>query len=194
MRTMKSRSLTTTAILFSILMAGSFAQAAKLEAATGSTATFEAVGKPALMKIQGKGATVEGSVDVAEKSAAGEFKIDLSKFTTGIETRDSHMKEKYLEVQKFPTATLKVESVVLPEGWKVGTELKDAVFKGQLTLKDVAKPIEGKVSVSAGDLSAKASFTMKISDYPSLGVPKYMGITVADNVNVQVDIPKFTRK
>lgn len=173
---------------------GTFAQAAKLEAASGSTATFEAVGKPALLKIQGKGATVEGSVDVEAKSATGEFKIDLSKFTTGIETRDSHMKEKYLEVQKFPNAILKVESVVLPEGWKPGTEVKDAVFKGQLTLKDVARPIEGKVTVGAGDMPSKASFVMKISDYPGLGVPKYMGITVADNVSVQVDIPKFVRK
>lgn len=166
----------------------------KLEASPDSSATFEATGKPALLKIQGKGAKVEGAVDVDGKNAKGEFKIDLAQFTTGIETRDEHMKEKYLEVQKYPKATLKIESVSLPDGWTPGSEVKDASFKGLLTVKDVTKPIEGKVSVGSGNLASKADFEMKLTDYPAIGVPSFKGITVADSVKVHVDIPKFVRK
>lgn len=176
-----------------ILMPAAHA-AVKLEAAPGSTATFEATGKPALLKIQGKGAKVEGSVDVDGKAATGEFKIDLAQFTTGIETRDEHMKEKYLEVQKFPQAILKIESVDLPDGWTPGTAANDVNFKGQLTVKDVTKPVSGKVTVGAGDMTSKADFEMRITDYPSVGVPSFKGITVADAVKVHVEIPKFLRK
>lgn len=180
---------------FALLLVSSTSHAAvKLEATSGATATFEATGKPALLKIQGKGAKVEGAVDVEGKSATGEFKIDLAQFTTGIDTRDEHMKDKYLEVQKFPKATLKIESVELPEGWAPGTAVKDANFKGQLTVKDVTKPITGKVSVGAGEMASKADFEMKLSDYPSVGVPSFKGITVADSVKVHVEIPKFVRK
>ena len=155
-----------------------------------SSATFEAVGRPSLLKISGKGAKLSGDMKIADGSATGKFDLDLTGFDTGIDTRNEHMKEKYLETQKYPKATLTLEKVALPAGFKPG-QAADAKFTGQLTVKDVSKPVEGTVKIaSAAEMPATADFKFKLSDYP-VGVPKYMGITVADDVSVHVTIPSF---
>jgi polyisoprenoid-binding protein YceI len=164
----------------------------KFKPSADSTATFEAVGRPSLLKIDGKGAKLGGELQIADSKATGKFDLDLTGFDTGIDTRNEHMKEKYLETQKFPKAFLTLEKVDLPAGFKPG-DSADVPFKGQLTVKDVAKPVQGKVKINGGTMTSSADFSFKLSDYP-VGVPKYMGITVADDVNVHVAIPAFTKE
>jgi hypothetical protein len=58
------------------------------------------------------------------------------------------------------------------------------VWGGKLTLKGVTKPVTGKASYTGGKL--KAFFTVNIKDFPSIGVPSHLGVTVANTVDVEV--------
>jgi polyisoprenoid-binding protein YceI len=156
-------------------------------------AQFLAVGKPALMKIRGEGATVAGAVQIQNELASGEFKLKLDEFNTGITLRDEHMKEKYLKTKEYPEAVLKIESMKLPAGFKPGQALTDQKFEGQLTLKGKTATVAGTFSIEGASMATKAKFPLDLSTY-DVGVPSYMGITVAQSVEVEIEIPGFTQK
>jgi len=169
------------------------APAVDYEPAPEATVSFEAVGKPSLLKIKGHGARLSGRLSLATGNAGGKFEVDLDQFDTGIDLRNRHMKEKYLETAKFPKAALELESVELAKDWRPGTDIADAKFKGRLTLKGVNKPIEGRLKVTGPAMATEADFSLSLREFP-LGVPSYMGVTVADAVNIHVAIPSFVRK
>jgi polyisoprenoid-binding protein YceI len=165
----------------------------EFRAASDSTTTFEAVGKPSLLKIKGHGAKVTGQLVFGDGGVRGAFDVGLNEFETGIELRNRHMREKYLETSKFPKATLEIDHVELPKDWKPGTDVGSAKFQGKLMLKGTTKPVEGTVKISGTNMATEADFVIDISQFP-IGVPSYMGVTVASSVNVHVTIPSFARK
>ena len=57
-----------------------------------------------------------------------------------VELRTTHMREKYLEVEKFPEAKLVIKDLDIKSGAKVP-------FKGNLTLHGVTKELTGEASV-----------------------------------------------
>ena len=143
---------------------------------------FVAVGKPGFLKINGKKAALKGHATQDGSQINGLFEVKLDDFETGIETRDEHMKDKYLETKKFPTATLQVKNLaVTPSG------SPDVAFKGDLTLHGVTKEISGTAKVSwqnAGkDADVDAHFEITLSDF-KIDIPQYLGVKVADTVNV----------
>ena len=178
--------------LIALLLISATSQASLLryKAAADSSATFDAVGRPSLLKIHGEGAKLNGELSIADNKASGSFELDLTGFDTGIETRTEHMKTKYLETQKYPKAFLTLEKVDLPAGFKPG-QAAEAAFTGRLKVKDVEKPVSGVVKIAAANqMASTAEFSFKLSDYP-VGVPTYLGITVADDVKIHVTIPSF---
>jgi polyisoprenoid-binding protein YceI len=159
-------------LLFTVF---SFSGSALADAAKG-TASWQAVGNPGFVKIDGHGATVTGDITTKDGKVSGTFECVMDGFTTDLTTRDSHMRTKYLEVAKFPKAMLKLD----PVGYG-----KDTKWTGQLTLKGVTRPVSGIATVSVA--GAEASFTVNLEDYP-VGVPSFMGVTVAKEVNVKVSV------
>lgn len=165
---------------------------------------FQAVGKPSLLRINGKGTPPKGEFTVGGDNASGtkgsdgkivtgEITFDLATLDTGIEMRNSHMKEKYLEVGRFPQAKLKLTEVVLPSSWSTNQpEVKDTAFKGLLTLHGIEKPVSGTFSASknGAGIGIDAKFTTKITDF-GIEIPKYLGITVAEEVNVRVSMSEL---
>ena len=167
----------TVAIL--ILAFVSQAQAAKEKlSAKGGEVAFTAIGRPSLLKIRGKGNPAQGEVVLeAGKVQSGRFEFELNTLDTGIGLRDTHMREKYLQVKEHPKAVLLLKSA------------DENSFNGELTLHGVTKPITGKVTASEAK-KIDASFNIKLSEY-AINVPKYMGITVADEVEVVVKIDRL---
>jgi polyisoprenoid-binding protein YceI len=145
-----------------------------------SSVKFAAVGKPGFLHINGESAKLGGTADWADGSISGNFTVALDGFVTGIDMRDEHMKAKYLETGKFPQATLAVAKVAAPGAGTVD-------FTGDLTLKGVTKPVKGTLTLKNGPADGKvegdAAFALALTDFP-VGVPTYMGITVADKVDV----------
>lgn len=75
---------------------------------------FVAKGRPALIAIKGTGDGATGSLNEMNGTITGEIQFQLKSLKTGIDLRDSHLKDKYLEVEKFPIATSDEETLQFP--------------------------------------------------------------------------------
>ena len=148
---------------------------------------FVAKGKPSLLKIEGKGSGFNGQLTEENGKVSGTLTMDVRSFDTGIELRDEHMKNNYLDVENFPTATLSLKDQAVP---KEGS----FKFKGELEIKGVPKTVEGTATLKKtdGGTELKAEFPINISNYP-IGVPKYLGITVAETVQVTATSKSVTQ-
>jgi polyisoprenoid-binding protein YceI len=152
---------------------------------------FDAVGWPSALKIHGKGEGLEGRLRVEGAGVSGAIAFDLQSLSTGIALRDRHMKEKYLETARFPRATLTLSRVALEKVPATDRFGPVAVpFGGTLSLHGVEQPVTGeaKIARSGSSLTTTATFEINIKDF-GIGVPSYMGITVAEKVQVRVGFP-----
>lgn len=163
--------------------------AVTLTPSDGST-QFLAVGRPSALKINGKGEGPAGSLSFKKAGEnfvmSGEAIVDLSSFETGIGMRDRHMKETYLEVEKFKTAKLTLKDVAVPRAiLEKGGEVK---CKGNLDLHGKQRDVDVVMTLEKKDamVGATSKFTIKLSDF-AIAVPKYAGITVADEVTVTTE-------
>jgi len=147
-----------------------------------SPVSFLATGKPGFLKIRGEGASLSGAATDEGGKLSGSFKVALSALKTGIDLRDEHMKEKYLETGKHPEASLTLDPIAVDLA-KGGDDL---AFTGKLTVKGVEKPVSGTFDLEPekdGAVKGKAVFKVVIEDYP-IGVPSHLGVTVAESVEV----------
>lgn len=139
--------------------------------------TFTAIGKPSALRILG---TCTGKLLKKDKfkATSGMSGIEISAEVvldtcdTGIELRNRHMKEKYLETAKFPKAEL---SGFLMDG--------STDFNGRLT-------VHGKtVEVKGEHFDGSLRFKTRISDH-GIGVPSFLGVTVADEVHIEAQMAR----
>lgn len=139
---------------------------------------WTAIGSPGFLRINGTGGAAEGSLETKDGKVSGTLTCALDTYKTGVELRDKHLQEKYLETAKYPTAKLVLKDQPYTDG-------KESTATADLTVKDVTKPVKITFTVSGKKVNAK--FKLAIKDYPSIGVPSYLGVTVADEVEVSVD-------
>lgn len=147
---------------------------------------FVAVGKPGFLRIKGEGAKLNGSGAVDGDVLTGTFAVDLRALHTGIDLRDEHMKGKYLETEKFPEALLELT------GTKISvTDAGDYDLAAMITVKGVKKPLTVRAKLTPTDggsrIDGDATFKIKLSDF-AVGVPSYLGVTVAEDVDVAVKL------
>lgn len=143
--------------------------------------TWEAKGFPGFLRINGKGGSVSGTADIYNGMMRASFRVDLSKFETGLTLRDTHMHDKYLDTKKFKYSGLVIDRVTAEQG--------NHTFQGRLTIKDETQPITGKISIRDVDKKTKhikAEFVVTINKYPKIGVPAWAGVTMAEKVDVDV--------
>lgn len=156
-----------------------------------SKVEFLAIGKPSLLKIKGTGGILKGKINLDGTKASGWFEVSLEPISTGIGLRDQHMKEKYLEISKFPKATLELLELNIDEelmGTNKATK-KALPFKGNVTIHGVTKPITGIADIESEKEHLKVSANLKvaISDF-QIEIPIYLGIKVADDVQISAEI------
>ena len=158
----------------------------ELKAVDGKT-EFLAVGKPAMIKINGEGQGPEGFLTATKNSLSGVLKVDLTKLTTKIDLRDDHMKNKYLEVSKYPEATLEFTNLELPTEISMLTEkVAEVPFKAKFTLHGKTSEVTGTASISkkTSDIIGSAEFKFKITDHLDT-LPTWLGVKVAETVTVK---------
>jgi polyisoprenoid-binding protein YceI len=173
----------------------SFAQIEKIDINSNkSSVEFLAIGNPSALKIKGEKAKVQGTVTYADRSLGAKFKVDLNEFVTGIDMRDEHMKEKYLETDKAENrySTFEIFDVSIPENFWTKNEEFKGEFKGKLKLHNIEKEIVCKISFSpykkGEDIMTVSKFTLKISDF-KIEIPSFVGITMAETVDVEIKLP-----
>lgn len=145
-------------------------------------ARFLAVGYPSAMRIAGKTITPAGKLDLVdagvETIVSGELRIPLKDLETGIALRDTHMKEKYLEIERFPEAVLTFVKQKFP---KKG---EPVAFEAELFLHGVRQKVNGTGSLVDGRV--KASFGLKLQDF-AITTPSFAGIKVSEDVSVDAE-------
>lgn len=170
--------------LLALVFAGN-AFAAKELAITKGDTEFLAVGKPSAIKIAGKSSVAQGNLKYDQGKLSGTVEVVLDSFDTGISMRNKHMKEKYLEVDKFPKAILAIDPLAVGEAGGA-LHAKQVPFTGTLTLHGKTQPVKGDADLTQnGDsVAIDARFQLKIGEY-DIAVPSYAGITVTDEVSVK---------
>jgi polyisoprenoid-binding protein YceI len=153
---------------------------------TGSV-EFHATGYPTMIKIVGKGDKALGHFILEGDMVSGDSSFRLASLDTFNETRNKHMKEKYLEVEKFPEAKLNLAKMQLPKELKENVSLTGLPFAGKLSLHGSEKPVQGTVNIERKDsqITITAQFGLKILDF-GIALPTFLGITMADDVQVTV--------
>jgi polyisoprenoid-binding protein YceI len=169
--------------LFMVLAIGGLATAASVaDAALGKPSdgrvSFEALG-PAGMRIEG----TTSDISVVEDSEQIVLSVPLAHLKTGIEMRDRHMKEKYLDVAQYPEAKLKVHrsEIKLPSaGQKLSSDVPGTLeLHGQSKAVTVHYELRGEPSVVIVD--GKLHVNMKDV---GIEVPNYLGVTVKPDVDI----------
>jgi polyisoprenoid-binding protein YceI len=152
---------------------------AKLASASSPSVAFTAIG-PAGFKIEGKGT----ELSIADDAQNVTVVVPLANLKTGIELRDKHMREKYLEVGKFPNAELVVSRALLKfpaEGasngqaqgtMKIHGRSKAVIFNYAATRAGTKLDVSGNVLIDIGDYG--------------IDIPSYMGVTVKREVTINV--------
>lgn len=148
---------------------------------------FEAVGNPSALRIRGNTSAMQGKLFSSAQGMTGTIEVSLSTLDTGIKMRNEHMIKRYLEADKFPKGELSITRVgELKDGAKL--EAATLPFEGQFTLHGVARPVKGEVILRAIDgtsLPFEAKFAVHLKDF-AIKTPSFAGITVADEVSVEV--------
>ncbi len=148
---------------------------------------FIATGRPAMIKIIGESEGPTGQLNLSNDKVSGKLILDMTKLTTKIDLRDDHMKNKYLEVGKFPTSEILINEFSITKS-ELSSSIKKE-FNGELTMHGITKPVKGEIELSEKNklISAKAKFKINIMDFLST-LPSYAGIKVADETEITVDI------
>jgi polyisoprenoid-binding protein YceI len=149
---------------------------AKMSRAGDAQVQFTASG-PAGMSIVG----TTGDLLVTETDKDLVLTVPLKNLDTKIELRNRHMREKYLEVDKYPNAELRVAKDAVQKATSSGKA------NGVLTIHGQSKPVaftySSKQDGNATSVSGSVHVNMK--DF-GIAQPGYAGITVKPDVDVAV--------
>ena len=149
-------------------------------------------------KVRGRFDKFEGTIITAPDPLASSVSadVDLSSVNTGNETRDNHIRsEDFFHTEKHPTMTFR-STGLRPDG-------DDFLLDGDLTLRDVTRPVTFKLEVNGfgpdayGGTRAGFSARTEISR-SAFGVDIQMpmdggGVVVADKVAVELEIEAVLR-
>lgn len=172
----------TLALSGAVLVAASTAVVAEAQLSASGTPDvhFVAVG-PVGMKIEGK----TSALSVKDDGKTLTIDIPLSDLHTGIGLRDRHMRDKYLEVGKYPDAKLVVARSAL--GLPDDGATKEADARGTLVLHGHQKTVGFHYSAhrTGQSYSVSGRLQLDVRDF-AIDVPSYLGVTVKPAVTVSV--------
>ena len=131
---------------------------------------------------------VDGKTDqlhVADDGTTLKITVPLATLHTGIGLRDKHMREKYLQVDKYPDAVLEVawSSVKLPGDGQTG----EGTAPGKMTLHGKSKDVQAKYRIvrTGNRYQVTGNVPLNLKDY-DIDVPSYLGVTVQPDIETSV--------
>jgi polyisoprenoid-binding protein YceI len=139
--------------------------------------------------FEARSASLSGTVALATSRPAaftGDLAVDLRTLDTGIELRNQHMRDSYLEVGKgagYETAVLSEIHLGDVDG---ATFQGRTPFTGSLLLHAARKPVAGEVDIrrEGSDIRVAASFRVRLDEF-GIPPPRYLGVGVKNEVQVR---------
>ena len=119
---------------------------------------------------------------------AGELRVDLATLDSGIELRNSHLRDAYLELERGPAFQNAVLSdIALEDSLPAAADRHGTAFTATLSLHGVDRPIAGEVELRqrATSMRVEATFSVSLEAF-DIPPPRYLGVGVRDNVEVTV--------
>jgi polyisoprenoid-binding protein YceI len=146
-----------------------------------ATATFSGKG-PAGFKLEGKTSELELQDDGTHVVVT----VPLARLDTGIELRNQHMREKYLETAKYPHAVLQLAraSIKLPEAGQKSA----GQGSGKMTIRGRTKEVRFKYAIErrGESYNVSAQVPLNLKDY-GIDIPSYLGVTVKPDIETAVN-------
>lgn len=146
--------------------------------------TFNATGSPGFLDIEG----VTSTVKVADDGSTLSFAVPMTTVSTGIELRDDHMNEHYVEVGKYPDVTMKIPKASVQWPANVGDSTSGKV-SGTFNVHGVDVPTDVNYTIKKGKTSTKVSakFAFNTTSF-GISIPSYLGITVDPAMTAEATI------
>lgn len=148
--------------------------------------------------------TVDDSLDLSKKPLEATFNVDLASIDTGIELRNEHMRDNFLETKKFPQATFKLKTIK-PVTLQPGQKTKlDAVgtftLHGATVTKNVPVFVTWFKKCKATEtkkpgcdlLQINAEFSVAFADH-SIKRPEIVFQKLSDTVIVKVGATGYSK-
>ena len=165
---------------------------------TVSEASFTS--RAAIVRMVGRTAKTGGgaTIDINNvKASHGEVTVDLTSVDTGISMRNEHMR-KYLETDKFPTATFKFTSISVPGNKLQPGKLTDGKATGTITIHGVAVPLTAPIQLTylpqedpkyrPGDwIHFYSQFKTHVKDFKIDLPAPVLGPKVSNDLTIEID-------
>lgn len=119
------------------------------------------------------------------------FEVDLRTLDTGIGLRNRHMREEYLETDKYPMTTFKGKLV---KADKTADGKLNVTAEGSMSIHGVTKPVVIKgtmIPSQNGGYRIQSSFEVKLPDY-NIPIPQLMFLKISEVMKLSLDF--FTKK
>lgn len=147
---------------------------------TGEPAAgFHARG-PGGFSLEGK----TGQLRLEDDGTTLKITVPLAGLRTGISLRDRHMREKYLQVDRYPDAVLEVpwSSVKLP----ADAQTSEGTAPAKMTLHGKTRDVQVKYRIvrTGSRYQVTGNVPLNIKDY-EIDVPSYFGVTVQPEIDAR---------
>ena len=179
-------------ILLTVTAATLHADSRTYTIAKGGSNVVEFHAEDTYDSFDGKTRDVVGTIVAdAASPAAGtvQLTINIDSLDTGVSLRNKEMRERFLQTDKFGTATFKSVSVAGPPSVAPNQPV-DISVTGDLTLHGVTKRMTIPVRVVLipdGRIHATSSFKIHMPAF-GISVPHNLLVTVNDDVPVRLDV------
>jgi polyisoprenoid-binding protein YceI len=142
------------------------------------------ISKAPLLEFEGKSSNLTGMVNAASDSV--DFYIDLNTLDTGIELRNRHMRESYLETDKFPFAEF--TGKFSPSLNLSAASVQQVTAFGTFTIHGVKKEVQIRGTlqvVNPQQLVLQAEWLIKLSDF-NIKIPRVVFYELSDEQTVRI--------
>ncbi len=136
-------------------------------------------------RIDGYVLLEEGSLMAGGAGGKIYFEVELASLDTGMGLRDRHMRENYLETERFPYAeySAEIEGVRVDSGggWIV-------TASGTFRVHGVGRPLSAEcpVSPTGGGYRVRCEFQVRLPDH-DIEIPSLMFLKISEVVELTVD-------
>jgi len=144
--------------------------------------------------IEARSLSVSGVLTLTPGSSGGaafggDLRLDLRTIDTGIDLRNRHLRDTYLEVAKGPGYDTAVLSGLVLPGTDPSNPAGKAKFTAVILLHGVKRPVAGEAEIRTivNTARVEARFPLRLSDY-AIEPPRYLGVGVQDEIQVNISL------
>lgn len=152
---------------------------------TGKPAvSFFAEGSPGFLDIEG----TTSSLTTADDGTTLTFTVPMSTVKTGIDLRDDHMNNEYVQIAQYPNAVMTIKKADVK--WPDATTAKTSgTVAGTFTFHGQGQPVNIAYNASKTSAGMKVSASFKFDCSKSgVTIPAYMGVTVDPKMEAKVTL------